>query len=126
MRESHRVRIALDVTPTARPQSTGIGRYARHLALALAETLSAEDELSLCTRISRWQARDLRVRHPRARNRWFQAPWGPAGRPHAMVMTLIRRARHHVRSQLLDSRTKNEPIMKMNNPLMARNCQSTV
>ncbi len=74
--------IALDVTPAARPQATGIGWYARHLALALADALDATDELSLCTRLSRWRTRALRVRHPRARNRWFQAFWGPAGRPH--------------------------------------------
>ena len=76
------MRIALDVTPAARPQATGIGWYARHLALALADALDATDELSLCTRLSRWRTRALRVRHPRARNRWFQAFWGPAGRPH--------------------------------------------
>ena len=74
--------IALDVTPAARLRRTGIGWYARHLALALADALEPDDDFSLCTRLSRWRARSQRVRHPRARDRWFQAPWGPAGHPH--------------------------------------------
>ena len=81
MREPRQVRIALDVTPAARPRRTGIGWYAQHLAVALTDALSPGDELNLCTRLSRWRARDQRARAPRARNRWFQAPWGPMGRP---------------------------------------------
>ncbi|MEE2678703.1 MAG: glycosyltransferase family 1 protein [Myxococcota bacterium] len=73
--------LALDMTPAARSDATGVGRYARDLAHALIGELSAGDELSVCTRLSRWREHRQRFRHPQARNRWFHAFGGPGGRP---------------------------------------------
>jgi glycosyltransferase involved in cell wall biosynthesis len=77
------VRIAIDVTPCARPRRTGIGWYAAHLAQALADQIGADDSLLLCTRLSRWRDRDRRppCTGRRVRRRWFQAPFGPRGAP---------------------------------------------
>jgi len=77
------VRIALDVTPCAKPRRTGIGWYAAHLAQALTEQLGPDDALLLCTRLSRWRARRWRpeIGGPRVRHRWLQAPFGPRGAP---------------------------------------------
>ena len=77
------MRIALDVTPAVKPRRTGIGWYTAHLARALAEQLGPEDELLLCTRLSRWRKRRHRPAPapPAIRSRWFQAPFGPRGAP---------------------------------------------
>jgi alpha-1,3-rhamnosyl/mannosyltransferase len=78
------VRIALDVTPAVKPRRTGIGWYAAHLARALAPQLGPEDELLLCTRLSRWRKRRHRPAPapPAVRARWFQDPFRPRGAPH--------------------------------------------
>lgn len=77
------MRIALDVTPAVKPRRTGIAWYAAHLARALAPQLGPEDELLLCTRLSRWRKRRHRPAPapPAVRARWFQAPFGPRGAP---------------------------------------------
>jgi alpha-1,3-rhamnosyl/mannosyltransferase len=73
------MRIAFDATAAVRPQRTGIGWYAAHLARELAASLEPLDALYVCTRLSRWKARAARpeLGNPRARQRWFQGWFGP-------------------------------------------------
>jgi glycosyltransferase involved in cell wall biosynthesis len=77
------VRIALDLTPSAKPRRTGIGWYAAHLANALTQQIGPDDLLLFCTRLSRWRAQRDRPAPiiAQVRQRWFQAPYGPRGRP---------------------------------------------
>jgi glycosyltransferase involved in cell wall biosynthesis len=77
------VRIALDLTPSVRPRRSGIGWYVLHLATALAAQLGPEDQLQVCTRLSRWRMRRHRPAFPSAQvqQHWFQAPFGPRGAP---------------------------------------------
>ena len=77
------MRIAFDATAAVRPQRTGIGWYAAHLARELAAELEPRDALILCTRFSRWKRRGHRplLGDPQAQQRWFQGWFGPGGAP---------------------------------------------
>ena len=77
------MRIAFDATAAVRPQRTGIGWYAAHLARELAAQLEPHDALLLCTRVSRWKRRRWRpeLGNRRALQRWFQGWIGPRGAP---------------------------------------------
>ena len=77
------MRIAFDATAAVRPQRTGIGWYAAHLARELAAELEPRDALLVCTRVSRWKRRVYRpeLGNPRALQRWFQGWFGPRGAP---------------------------------------------
>ncbi|HVN37823.1 MAG TPA: glycosyltransferase family 1 protein [Myxococcota bacterium] len=77
------MRIAFDATAAVRPQRTGIGWYAAHLARELAAELEPRDALLLCTRVSRWKRRGHRplLGDPHAEQRWFQGWVGPRGAP---------------------------------------------
>jgi glycosyltransferase involved in cell wall biosynthesis len=80
------------VTPAVKPHRTGIGWYAVELARALAAHIGPEDALLLCTRLSRWRNRHQRpaCTGSRARQRWFQAPFGPRGAPDVFHGTDLR------------------------------------
>ena len=73
------MRIAFDATAAVRPQRTGIGWYAAHLARELAASLEPRDALYVCTRLSRWKKRAFRpeLGDARAQQRWFQGWFGP-------------------------------------------------
>jgi alpha-1,3-rhamnosyl/mannosyltransferase len=77
------MRIAFDATAAVRPQRTGIGWYAAHLARELAASLEPRDALVLCTRLSRWKKRAFRplLDDPQVQQRWFQGWVGPRGSP---------------------------------------------
>jgi glycosyltransferase involved in cell wall biosynthesis len=77
------MRIAFDATAAVRPQRTGTGWYAAHLARELAAELEPRDALLLCTRVSRWERRSHRplLGEPQVEQRWFQGWIGPGGAP---------------------------------------------